>query len=78
MIIKNYTPVTLPFATSLHDILGFGMMAEKGVASPAYFDIPIDAEYNTKTEKIKILLMRHQLISIPLLLSIIVSILFNG
>lgn len=52
-IIKNYTPFALPAASSLHDELGFGMVA-RGLVTPAYFNIPIDAEYNTGTEKIKI------------------------
>jgi hypothetical protein len=53
MVLKDYTPFSLPFATSLHDELGFGMVA-RALASPAYFLIPIDAEYNTETGKIKI------------------------
>ncbi len=53
IVIKSYTPLSLPFATALHDQLGFGMVA-RAVASPAYFLIPIDAEYNTETGKIKL------------------------
>jgi hypothetical protein len=53
MMLKSYNPYALPFAGSLHDELGFGMMA-RAVATPAYFLIPVDAEYNTQTGKIKI------------------------
>jgi hypothetical protein len=41
------------FATSEKDILGFGAIA-RGLATPAYFNIPIDAEYDVNAEKIKI------------------------
>lgn len=54
-VIKNYTPLSVPMSTSLADALGFGMLA-RGIATPAYFNIPIDAEYNTETGKIKIFL----------------------
>ncbi len=53
MLLKNYTPLTLPSATSLHDVLGFGMVA-RAVVTPAYFLIPVDAEYNTETGKLKL------------------------
>jgi hypothetical protein len=51
--IKDYTPFSLPGATSLHDELGYGMIS-RAVISPAYFLIPIEGEYNTETGKIKI------------------------
>jgi hypothetical protein len=52
-ILKDYTPFSIDYASSLHDELGFGMVA-RGMATPAYFLIPIDAEYNTSTEKLKL------------------------
>lgn len=52
-VLKTYTPYELPFATALHDELGFGMAA-RAVATPAYFLIPVDAEYNTQTGKLKL------------------------
>jgi hypothetical protein len=52
-VLKNYTPLSVPMSTALADQLGFGMLA-RGIATPAYFNIPIDAEYNTETGKIKI------------------------
>ena len=51
--IKTFTPLALSVATSERDILGFGAIA-RGMATPAYFNIPIDAEYNVTEEKIKI------------------------
>jgi hypothetical protein len=54
-MIKSYTPVALSVASSLHDELGFGAAA-RGLATPGYFNIPFDAEYDTDTEKIKFFL----------------------
>ncbi len=48
-------PATVPFATSKKDELGFGAVA-RGIATPAYFNIPVDAEYDTDAETIKIFL----------------------
>lgn len=48
-------PLAVPFATSQKDELGFGAIA-RGVATPSYFNIPVDAEYDTETETIKIFL----------------------
>lgn len=53
MVVKSYTPLTLPFASALHDALGFGALA-RAAGTPAYFNIPIDAEYNTETNKIQL------------------------
>lgn len=53
--LKVITPVAVPVATSQNDILGFGAAA-RGALTPAYFNIPVDAEYNTDDEKIKIFL----------------------
>lgn len=52
-VLSNYPPLSAPMSTALADQLGFGMLA-RGIATPAYFNIPIDAEYNTETGKIKI------------------------
>jgi hypothetical protein len=52
-ILKSYTPYTFSFAGSLYDELGFGMVA-RAIVTPSYFLIPVDAEYNTQTGKIKI------------------------
>jgi hypothetical protein len=53
--IKVFTPLAVSEATSERDILGFGAIA-RGMATPAYFNIPIDAEYDVDAEKIKIFL----------------------
>jgi hypothetical protein len=44
-------PLFVPFATSKKDVVGFGVAA-RAVATPAYFNIPVDAEYNRNTKKI--------------------------
>lgn len=49
-----YKPAALPFATSKNDP-GFGAVA-RGIATPAYFNIPVDAEYDVDADKIKIFL----------------------
>ncbi|HEX7846342.1 MAG TPA: hypothetical protein VF476_11130 [Chitinophagaceae bacterium] len=46
-------PVSVPFSTAQQDGLGFGAVA-RGVGTPAYFNIPVDAEYNTDAETIKL------------------------
>jgi len=48
---KAITPVAVPFVSSQHDDLGFGMAA-RAVGTPAYFNLTVDAEYNTETETI--------------------------
>src|SRR5258705_3988952 len=48
-----YHPVAVPFATSQKDELGFGAVA-RAVGTPAYFNIPVDAEYDTDNETIKL------------------------
>ena len=53
--IKSYSPLAVSEATSERDILGFGAIA-RGLATPAYFNIPVDAEYDVNTDKIKIFL----------------------
>ena len=44
-------PPAVPFVTSQHDELGFGAAA-RAVGTPAYFNLAVDAEYNTETETI--------------------------
>ncbi len=51
--IKTFIPLTVSVATSERDIMNFGAIA-RGLATPAYFNIPIDAEYNVDAKKIKI------------------------
>jgi hypothetical protein len=53
--IPLWKPVSVSFATSQKDELGFGAVA-RGIATPSYFNIPIDAEYDTETETIKVFL----------------------
>jgi hypothetical protein len=51
--IKSFTPLAVSVATSERDILGFGAIA-RGLATPAYFNIVIDAEYDVDANTIKI------------------------
>ena len=53
--IKAYTPFSVSVATSEKDVLGFGAIA-RGLATPAYFNITVDAEYDVNANKIKIFL----------------------
>jgi hypothetical protein len=52
---KLYSPTAIPFATSQKDALGFGAVA-RGVATPAYFNIPVDAEFDVDANTIKLFL----------------------
>ena len=51
--IKTFTPLSVSVATSERDILGFGAIA-RGLATPAYFNLPVDAEYDVDAKKINI------------------------
>jgi hypothetical protein len=53
--IPLWKPVSVSFASSQKDELGFGAVA-RGIATPSYFNIPVDAEYDTDAETIKIFL----------------------
>jgi hypothetical protein len=53
MVLKNITPFSLFINAANYDGLGFGMAA-RAIVTPAYFLVPIDAEFNTQTNKIKI------------------------
>jgi len=43
----------VPFATSQKDDLGFGAAA-RALVTPSYFNIPVDAEYDTDAETVKL------------------------
>lgn len=51
--INTFVPLAVSFATSERDIMGFGAIA-RGLATPAYFNIPVDAEYDVDAKKIKL------------------------
>lgn len=53
IVLKNVTPVTVPFVSSLSDKAGFGAVT-RTAATPASFYIPIDAEYDLDAKQIKI------------------------
>ena len=53
--IKTFTPLAVSFATSERDIMGFGALA-RGLATPAYFNFGVDADYDVNANKIKIFL----------------------
>lgn len=53
--IKAYTPFSVSEATSEKDVMGFGAIA-RGLATPAYFNIRVEAEYDVNENKIKIFL----------------------
>jgi hypothetical protein len=44
--IPVYGPKSVPFSTAKADAVGFGAVA-RGIATPAVFNIPVDAEYDT-------------------------------
>jgi hypothetical protein len=46
-------PVSVPFSSAQEDGLGFGAVA-RTVATPACFNIPVDADYNTNDATIKL------------------------
>jgi hypothetical protein len=51
--IADYKPPTFPFVSSQEDKAGFGAVA-RGIATPASFYIPVDAEYDLDSKQIKI------------------------
>lgn len=51
--IHTFVPLSVSFATSENDVMGFGAIA-RGLATPAYFNIPVDAEYDVDAKKIKL------------------------
>lgn len=58
--IKTFTPLAVSFATSERDIMGFGALA-RGLATPAYFNFGVDAEYDVNANKIKIFLTNTEI-----------------
>jgi hypothetical protein len=50
-------PITIPFSTAANDVGGFGWGARM-VATPACFNIPVDAEYNQQTKEIKLFIIK--------------------
>lgn len=53
--IELLRPIAVPFATSQADVLGFGAIS-RGLATPSYFNIPVDADYNTDAGTIKLMI----------------------
>ena len=53
--LKVLKPPAVPFVSSLKDVAGFGAAA-RAIATPAYFNITMDAEYDVDAKKIKIFL----------------------
>ena len=51
--IKTFIPLAVSVATSERDIMGFGAIA-RGMATPAYFNIQVDADYNVDQKEIKL------------------------
>jgi hypothetical protein len=52
LVLKDFLPVAVPFSTSQNDKMGFGAAA-RAIATPAYFNIPVDVEYDLNGEKVK-------------------------
>jgi hypothetical protein len=52
VVLRDFLPPCVPFATSQKDKMGFGAAA-RAIATPAYFNIPIDADYDSDAGKIK-------------------------
>ncbi len=46
-------PVTIPFSTAANDVAGFGF-GSRMLATPACFNIQVDAEFNQQTKEIKL------------------------
>jgi len=53
--IPVYGPKSVPFSTAKADAVGFGSIF-RGVATPASFNIPVDAEYDTDAGTIRLTL----------------------
>lgn len=53
--IPVWGPKSVPFSSAQSDALGFGAVA-RGIATPACFNIPVDAEYDTDAGTIKLTL----------------------
>lgn len=55
--IRTLTPLAVSVATSERDIMGFGAIA-RGIATPAYFNFLVDAEYDVDAGKIKLFITK--------------------
>ena len=55
--IRTLTPLAVSVATSERDIMGFGAIA-RGMATPAYFNFLVDAEYDVDAGKIKLFITK--------------------
>lgn len=53
--LQLHEPVAVPFSTSQKDKAGFGAVA-RAIVTPAYFNIPFDADYDLDGKKIKMYL----------------------
>lgn len=53
--IPVWGPKSVPFSTAQGDVMGFGSIF-RGIATPASFNIPIDADYNADDGTIKLML----------------------
>ena len=53
--VELLAPTPVPFATSQYDYLGFGAVT-RGLVTPAYFNIPVDADYDPDGGTIKLFL----------------------
>lgn len=51
--LKTLKPPAFPFVSSLNDVAGFGAVA-RTIATPACFNITLDAEYDVDAKKIKL------------------------
>ena len=68
--LQLHAPAAIPFSTSQNDKLGFGAVA-RAIVTPAYFNIPFDADYDVEAKKIKIYLNSPIMDFIPSLVSYI-------
>ncbi len=59
--IQTFVPLAVPLSVAESDHMGFGATA-RGLATPAYFNIPVDAEYDVDSKKIRIFLAKSALI----------------
>ncbi|MGZ8538283.1 MAG: hypothetical protein ACXWV9_08480, partial [Flavisolibacter sp.] len=75
--INVFTPLSVSFATSERDVLGFGAIA-RGAATPAYFNIPVDAEYDVDKGKIKLFINEALIDFTDLIATQYVFVMFGG
>lgn len=75
--LKVFMPLGVSFATSERDILGFGAIA-RGLATPAYFNIQVDAEYDVDADKIKLFVNEPLVDFMPWVANQFVFVMFGG